>query len=70
MQFFKLFLTNELANGIINEINYFASQIRLKKDLQIVFGNVWKGMGGDEFWAFLGVRFNMSTMLGANLKDF
>ncbi|XP_014481483.1 PREDICTED: piggyBac transposable element-derived protein 4-like, partial [Dinoponera quadriceps] len=71
IQYFKLFLTDELVNEILKETNNYAKNVlKLKKISSNSIWQTWRDVEKDEFWAFIGVIVNMGTIHLANMQEY
>ncbi|CAK9810836.1 PiggyBac transposable element-derived protein 4 [Anthophora plagiata] len=71
LDFFELFVTNELVNEIVIETNNYATKKLEGKTLSpySIWRN-WRNVTLEEMWAFIGVIINMGTMPLANLQEY
>ena len=70
IQFFKLFFSEQLVNGIIKETNSYAKSLLKSKNIsKDSIWQTWRDVNKDEFRAFIGLILNMDTMPVSNMKN-
>jgi hypothetical protein len=70
-EYFKLFLTENLVQGFVDETNRYANNFIVSKQLRLrSIWSTWKNVTVTEFWCCLATVINMGIIGLPNMKDY